>query len=322
MNITPLISVIVPVYNVREYLERCIYSIINQTHNNLQIILIDDGSTDGSGHICDEFMRKDSRILSIHQSNAGQSAARNTGLNLVKGDFVAFIDSDDYWDSDMLEYLLSVMTAYECDISVCSVRHVGFPGIDENENTLEKINIFTSYEAVKDTLLGANGLSGSACHALFRAKVIKNMTFMEGHLYEDLEFMVRAMLNANKVAASNTRKYNYCYRENNSSSTPTYRRKKDLDVVIQQIKNTITNSCPELIPMAEQRYISNSMYLARSLHNGEKYMLSMIRKDLLKFKPEKKALSKSDWILSNALLKGERVFNVVNKLYTVYRKLR
>ena len=104
----PLISVIIPVYNTEKYLRTCLDSIVNQTHSNLQIILIDDGSTDNSGLICDEYAQKDSRIICVHQQNGGVSKARNEGLKIATGDYIHFPDSDDYLDLDTYEYLLKI----------------------------------------------------------------------------------------------------------------------------------------------------------------------------------------------------------------------
>ena len=104
-----LISIIVPVYNVEKYVEKCINSIINQTYKNLQIILVDDGSKDNSGKICDEFKLKDNRIEVIHKNNGGLSDARNAGLKLAKGDYIGFVDSDDYIEADMYETLYNLI---------------------------------------------------------------------------------------------------------------------------------------------------------------------------------------------------------------------
>ena len=107
-----LISVIVPVYNVEKYLPECVESIISQTYGNLEIILVDDGSTDRSGKICDEFAEKDSRIVVIHQKNSGVSAARNRGLDVCKGDYISFVDSDDYYCTDLMESAMNALPAF------------------------------------------------------------------------------------------------------------------------------------------------------------------------------------------------------------------
>ena len=120
MKKTPLISVIIPVYRVEKYLDRCLRSITEQTYRNLEIILVDDGSPDNSGAICDAWAARDSRIRVIHKENAGAGAARNTGLNVASGDVVSMIDSDDYLEIHMYEHLLSLMTE-DVDIAECPV---------------------------------------------------------------------------------------------------------------------------------------------------------------------------------------------------------
>ena len=116
----PLISIIIPVYNVNEYLEKCLCSVCGQTYKNLEIIVVDDGSTDGSGEICDMFAETDSRIKVIHQVNKGQSCARNEGLTIARGEYIGFVDSDDWIDPDMYEFLYHLLVDNDADISVCA----------------------------------------------------------------------------------------------------------------------------------------------------------------------------------------------------------
>ncbi|MBQ7792832.1 MAG: glycosyltransferase family 2 protein, partial [Clostridia bacterium] len=115
----PLISIIIPVYNAAHYFERCIKSVLEQTYKNLEIILIDDGSTDGSEKLCDQYKEIDDRIKVVHKKNGGQSSARNLGLTMITGDYVGFVDSDDYIEKDMYEYLYNNMVKYHADISIC-----------------------------------------------------------------------------------------------------------------------------------------------------------------------------------------------------------
>ena len=119
MNDT-LISIVVPVYNVSQYLERCIQSVIYQTYENLDIILIDDGSTDNSGLICDKYAKIDKRIRVLHQQNSGLSAARNAGIEIAKGKYITFIDSDDYVDSDYVSFLYDLIKRTGCSLEICS----------------------------------------------------------------------------------------------------------------------------------------------------------------------------------------------------------
>ena len=119
MNQKPLISVVVPVYNVEKYLNKCLDSIIGQTYRNLEIILVDDGSTDDSGAICDVYREKDSRVRVVHQKNQGLSGARNTGINIANGDLLGFVDSDDYIVENMYERLLEILLENDAQISIC-----------------------------------------------------------------------------------------------------------------------------------------------------------------------------------------------------------
>ena len=120
------ISIIIPVYNPGEHLVKCLESIINQTYENLEIILVDDGSSDGSGELCDEYAKKDSRIICIHQENAGVSNARNKGLEIATGDYFHFPDSDDYLELDTYEYLLNLIDEHQCD-AVAFEHFVTYP---------------------------------------------------------------------------------------------------------------------------------------------------------------------------------------------------
>ena len=133
-----LISVIVPVYNIEAYLRKCIDSILAQTYTNLEIILVDDGSTDNSGEICNEYAAKDARIRVIHKGNGGLSSARNTGIDIATGKYIGFVDSDDYLAPDMYEKLLGAIVNNHADISVCNVHHV-----DENEELISSTFLFT-----------------------------------------------------------------------------------------------------------------------------------------------------------------------------------
>ena len=116
----PLISLIVPIYNVASYVDRCVASLVNQTYSNLEILLVDDGSTDGSGALCDEWAKKDSRIHVVHKENGGLSDTRNQGIKLSKGDYLAFIDGDDYIAPEYCEKLYQALAAHDADIALCN----------------------------------------------------------------------------------------------------------------------------------------------------------------------------------------------------------
>lgn len=171
-----LISVIIPVYNVEKYIDNCLESIINQTYKNLEIILVDDGSTDNSGKICDDYALKDSRIKVIHKNNGGLSDARNKGLDVATGDFVSFIDSDDTIALDMYEVLHNRLLEDKTDIAVTKISW------GDNKNNESNNNFYISE---KDDFFGALNFNVSACNRLYNIKLWKNIRFPFGKLCED-----------------------------------------------------------------------------------------------------------------------------------------
>ena len=122
------ISVIIPIYNVEKYLEKCIDSVLAQTYRNIEIILVDDGSTDKCADICDSYLKKDSRVKVIHKVNGGLSSARNAGLDIAEGDFISFVDSDDFIEKEMLEKLYEALMEADADMAVCNFRWIDTNG--------------------------------------------------------------------------------------------------------------------------------------------------------------------------------------------------
>ena len=160
-----LISIIVPVYNVEQYLDDCLVSILNQTYKNLEIILIDDGSTDNSGKICDEYAKKDSRIIVFHKENGGVSSARNAGLRIAKGIYIGFVDPDDWIAEDMYEVLYLNAKKYDADVSVCKSKIV----INRNLKSNAPIVFVDTYFLYfcrhnRASLIRSGNFSECACH--------------------------------------------------------------------------------------------------------------------------------------------------------------
>jgi glycosyltransferase involved in cell wall biosynthesis len=147
-----LISIVIPVYNTAKYLPRCIESIINQTYKNLEIIIVDDSSTDDSGKIADEYSKKDSRIIIIHQENRGISIARNKAIEVATGDFIGFVDSDDYIEIDMYELLLNTIKEYNADIVQCSYYRVGQDNKILPKNYSGQIEQFDTISALEELI--------------------------------------------------------------------------------------------------------------------------------------------------------------------------
>lgn len=207
-----LISVVVPVYNVEKYLKESLDSIVNQTYHNLQIILVDDGSTDNSGAICDKYAEKDDRITVIHQKNEGAGSAKNTGLKYVKGDYLSIIDSDDYIEKNMYEKMLHYMKENDAEIVQCNLKFVFANGVSDvswvKNHKEGLINKQTYFEEL---------LSEWKCaifwNKLFKTKLLKDTLFPTNRKIDDEFFTYRLIFETNRIFNVKDVFYNYRMRK-------------------------------------------------------------------------------------------------------------
>ena len=182
------ISVIIPVYNIENFLEKCINSIISQSYSNIEIILIDDGSTDRSSEICDYYASNDRRIKVVHKKNKGLSSARNIGLDIATGTLISFVDGDDYIHRMMLENLYKHKINHMADIVTCNYLNVykySKPIIQNNNNMPLAESVYSTEEALEDLLYEKN-TTNTACAKLYDAKLFNNIRYPIGFKYEDL----------------------------------------------------------------------------------------------------------------------------------------
>ena len=208
-----LISVIVPVYNVEKYLNRCVDSIINQTYKNLEIILVDDGSPDNCGRICDEYAKKDSRIKVIHKENSGVSSARNKGIDIAKGKWISFIDSDDWIEEDYFKLMLSSAKENDADIVLCGYKRIWKNNIEEIKIRNKK-DFLNSKEYLIQVLNPQTGFG--FCHMKLIDKKCINKIRMNENLIvaEDAMFNIQIAEKINKAVLVNKALYNYRFNEN------------------------------------------------------------------------------------------------------------
>ena len=218
---TPLISVIIPVYNVEKYLHRCLDSVIAQTYQNLEIICVDDGSIDDSGKICDQYAVRDARIKVIHQENQGPSAARNRGLDATEGEYIAFVDSDDYILEDMYKKMLDKLLNYNVDLCVCQWQYE----FSDGRQVVKKKNIDPTIYGRKTSLEFArflyrgnyeNGVVVAAWNKLYRRALLDTIHF-EGRIHEDDAFNGRIM--AKNISVYVMEEQFYVYAQNGDSLT-------------------------------------------------------------------------------------------------------
>lgn len=213
----PLISVIVPVYNTKEYLTRCVESLLAQTYRNLEILLVDDGSTDGSGELCEELAKRDARIVVLHKENGGSSSARNLGLSKAKGEYFGFVDSDDYISPEMYELLQKALGKYDTNVA-----QIGRDEIDEEGKPLPDIcippkeeTLIGSREFLKELLLHRGDCS--FCTKLFRRSVLEGKAFPVGALNEDFHFLVELLAEIHAIISLPKQTYHVFYRQNSNS---------------------------------------------------------------------------------------------------------
>ena len=210
-----LISIIVPIYNTEKYLDKCITSILQQTYDNLEIILVNDGSTDGSGKIAEKYLALDSRIILINQEQGGAANARNNGLKISKGKFIIFVDSDDYIRPDMVQYLLDHILASHAQIAVC-----GYGMVDEDGRLLGDCVNFPDIESISGNALWNLYDEGLRIYfivlwnKIFQRKFLEDIKFRDGKHYEDEFFFDDIMHKIPRIACAPEIKYYYRQRKN------------------------------------------------------------------------------------------------------------
>ncbi len=233
----PLISIIVPVYQVEKYLDKCIISIINQSYKNLEIILVDDGSTDSSPAICNQYQKKDTRIKVIHKENGGLSQARNVGLEIAQGDYIGFVDSDDWIESNMYEVLMSSLLETGADIAVCNYQMdaSGSKALKKIYNIEKKV--YSPEEALRKIITADGYIRTVVWNKLYKRSVWGDIKFPEGRIYEDTLWTAKVVGNSKSISYINYSLYHYLFRPDSLSNN----------------ENQITKRVSDKIEMSEQR---------------------------------------------------------------------
>lgn len=259
---TELITVIIPVYKVEEYLDACIVSVINQTYTNLEIILVDDGSPDRCGEICNIWQKKDQRIRVIHKENGGLSDARNAGLQIANGKYILFVDSDDCISPIMAETLFSALQYYSADIAECD--YLSFNASIPDNKTAEEQGwkIFTSEEALSSLLEGAV-FKYPVWNKIYSKKVLNNIRFEIGKLHEDVFFTYQAFGQSEKIVKVSKKLYYYRQRENSIMGSVFSMR--NLDALEARCKQYcyIREKYPDLSEKALKHLLGSCLYLGQ-----------------------------------------------------------
>lgn len=227
----PQISIIVPVYKVERYIEKCVHSILKQTFAGFELILVDDGSPDDCGKICDDFALKDHRVKVIHKPNGGLSSARNAGIQAAKGDYIAFVDSDDHVHHQMYEILYNTALIHGSDLVVCDYLRVREDQVFAPTNLKSVINVqhFTNLDALHQLCFpqAEEGMSGRdkwnwtiVCNKLFKRSLFDDIRFKEGRIFEDEFITHRILYNSPKITFVSGKLYYYVQRSNSILNSP------------------------------------------------------------------------------------------------------
>lgn len=248
---SPKISVIVPVYKVEKYLNKCVDSIVKQTFTDTEIILVDDGSPDNCGKMCDDWSQRDSRIRVIHKENGGLSDARNRGIQESSGEYIIFIDSDDFIEPKMLEVLYGLATENDADVSVCGIFNCYKSKKTPQCEMLEKY-VFSGVEALKEYFIGKR-IPGGVVTRLIKTDIAKKLEFLYGKTYEDAYYSPKLFLTAKKVAVDTTPLYNYWHRADSITSMAFTEKAMDVVDAYERAYDTVRENCPQIIDCAEFR---------------------------------------------------------------------
>lgn len=261
-DIQDLISVIVPIYNTESFLNCCIESVLKQTYYNLELILVNDGSTDNSAEICNYYKMLDKRVKIIHKENGGQGSARNLGIEECKGKIIAFLDSDDYWDKDYLRSLYNIMREENSDIVVCAYQYVDEQNMKMkgNKKCTGVVENYLAIEAVQ-IMLYFTRFGVAPWSKLYKKELWNDIRFVEDRIYEDLATTYRIFEKAKHVTYIDTAYMNYRIRKGSDIHRPfEVRKMKTMDTAEEILRYTQIN-IPEAYKAAKSRMVATSFFI-------------------------------------------------------------
>ena len=279
----PLISVIVPVYNAEQYLKFCVDGLIRQTYENLEIILVDDGSTDHSGKMCDAYAAEDSRVSVIHKKNGGQSEARNFGLDQASGEFIAFADSDDEVSEDYISYLYQLITDCDADISVCRYRYVHRLGTVFADSGEEIVRQYDAKEAV-EALCYQHDFSFATYCMLTKRELFEGIRFPVGMIYEEMDVIPSLFFRAQKIVYGNGVKYHYLQRTGSTVRAEFSPQKMDYVKNTWKMMEHIVQQTPDLEPAARSRFLWANLHVYVQMTDRKSVLYQEVSANIKKYR--------------------------------------
>lgn len=279
----PLVSIILPIYNIENYLPKCMVSIFAQTYKVLEIIMVDDGSEDNCGKLCDKYAMQDDRIVVYHKENGGLSDARNYGIKRARGEYITCIDPDDYVDHDYVEYLLKILKKHKTKMSICqhrihydngSIKEKGSAG-DEAVNT----------ERCLERMLYHDVIDTSAWAKLYHRSLFESVSYPKGKIFEDIATTYKLMLQCNHIAIGYESKYNYIF-HNNSIVNGIFKPSKfDLIEMTDKMAEDVIKVYPRLEKAVLRRRVYsristlNQMLSTKGYETERKNIIAFIKKN-------------------------------------------
>jgi glycosyltransferase involved in cell wall biosynthesis len=305
---------------MEKYLNVCMDSIINQTYKNLEIILVDDGSKDRSPQICDEYVALDNRVKVIHKANGGQGSARNMALDIAKGEYISFVDSDDWIELDMYEYLLDISQKEDADIVVCETTHIYENGEKKAKNRYPGILLMDKQAAMINTLNDSSICSASPCNKLYKSALFENLRYPLNRLLEDSALMYRLIDISEKVVYTNISKYNI--RCNMASvSRSSYNAKRTDTIITYEEMEAFLKSKAEykdLVHYATSSKIGAIFYNMGELHSSQlankKEVQAQIIEKCKKILNEKNYITAKQKLLLYVIIKCPTLYGLIYKL--------
>ncbi len=274
-NMHELISIIVPVYKCEKYIRKCIDSIVNQTYKNLEIILVDDGSPDNCGRICDEYSKIDKRIRVIHKKNGGISDARNAGLNAARGKYISFSDCDDYLHPRMLEVLWQLITTHDADISICDYLKIYSNESIEVVEQEKAIKVYSNIEALHilftELPLHEDLAWNVPWNKLYLSKIFNGVRFPKGRVYEDVATIYKLIHKSRRIVKANEPLYYYLQRDDSITKSQQHRifSLDILDAFAESAEYFLQHGLIDLYEIAAYEYMKTIIRVYRQLKDSD-----------------------------------------------------
>ena len=316
-----MISIIVPVYNIRNYIQKCVTSILNQTLQDFELILVDDGSTDGSGELCETFSLQDGRIKVIHKVNGGLSSARNAGTLCAEGEYICYIDGDDFVAPTYLEELYDNIRKYQAQIAVCSYAYVSEgEACSDLDKYVYEMKVYTGKEATAEIIKKNNRNMIIACGKLYHMSLREKLVYPEGNVHEDEFVTYKVLYGVKKVVVTNAPLYMYVQRDG-SITNSSYNLKR-LDKLLA-LKEAIVffEECNdrEMQQAAVKRYILNlqiAWYRVYKNIKTEKRVLVELRTEWLKqYRQNKKLICETGSVVDVIAVLMFRISPILYSLF-------